>query len=71
MQRRVTRATSVRERLLEEARNFREEARLLPSGAVRDVVLKRSQQSEAAAHMEDLLVSGLMPMDDPPTKEPR
>ena len=59
MQRRVTRATSVRERLLEEARNLCEEARLLPSGAVRDAVLKRAQQSEAAAHMEDLLVSGL------------
>ena len=59
MQRRVTRATSVRERLLEEARNLREEARLLPSDVVRDAVLKRARQSEAAAHMEDLLVSGL------------
>ena len=59
MQRRVTRATSLRERLLEEARNLREEARLLPSDAVRDAVLKRAQQSEAAAQMEDLLVSGL------------
>ena len=58
MQRSVKRATSVRERLLEDARNLREEARLLPSGAVRDTVLKRAQQSEAAAHMEDFLISG-------------
>jgi len=52
----------LKERLLDEARTLREQARLLPFGAVRDAALKKARQAEAAAHMDDWLNSpGLQP----------
>lgn len=53
---------SVKERLLEEARELREEARLLPFGPDRDAASKKARQIVAAAHMDDWLSSpGLQP----------
>jgi len=60
---------SLKERLLEEAQNLRDEAKLLSSGPVRDAVLKKARETEAAAHMDDWLNSpGLRSpkTDDPP-----
>jgi hypothetical protein len=60
---------SLKERLLEEASNLREEARLLPFGPVRNAALKKARQVEAAAHIDDWLSSpGLRPpkKDDTP-----
>ena len=49
-------------RLMEEAQSLREHANLLPFGPVRDAVLKKARQAEAAAHMEDwLTLPGLPP----------
>ena len=60
---------TLKERLLEEARNLRDEAKLLPCGPVRDAALRKAQQTEAAAHIDEWLNSpGLRPpkKDDPP-----
>jgi len=60
--RRFKQTKSLKERLLEEAQNLREEAKLLPYGPVRDATLKKARQTEAAAHMDDWLNSpGLRP----------
>jgi len=49
-------------RLIEEAHSLREQANLLPFGPVRDAVLKKARQAEAAACMEDwLTLPGLPP----------
>jgi len=53
---------TLKERLTEEARELRKEARLLPFGPVRDAALKKARQLDAAAHMDDWLSSpGLQP----------
>ena len=45
-----------------DALRFREQANLLPVGAVRDAALRKARQAEAAAHMDDWLTSpGLQP----------
>jgi hypothetical protein len=67
--RRFKQAKSLKQRLLEEAQNLRDEAKLLPYGPVRDAALKKARQTEAAAHMDDWLTSpGLRPpkKDDTP-----
>jgi hypothetical protein len=67
--RRFKQTKSLKERLLEEAHNLREEAKLLPFGPVRDAALKKARQTEVAAHMDDWLESpGLLPpeRDDAP-----
>jgi hypothetical protein len=63
---------SLSERLLEEARNLRDEAKLLPYGPVRNAALKKARQIEVAAHMDDWLNSpGLRPPKNDDTPEPR
>ena len=60
--RRFKQTQSLKERLLAEAQNLREEARLLPCGSLRDAALRKARQTEAAAHMDDWLNSpGLRP----------
>jgi hypothetical protein len=69
LRRRFKQSKSLKERLLEEARELREEAKLLSYGPLRDAVLKKARQTEAAAHMDDWLKSpGLRPpkKDDTP-----
>lgn len=67
--RRFKHAKTLKERLLEEAANLREEAKLLPYGPLRDAAMKKARHAEAAAHMDDWLNSpGLRPpkKDDTP-----
>ena len=60
--RRFNQMKPLKERLLDEARSLREQANLLPVGAVRDAALRKARQAEAAAHMHDCLASpGLLP----------
>lgn len=60
--RRFKQTKSLKERLLEEAQNLRDEAKLLPHGPLRDAILKKARQTEAAVHMDDWLGSpGLQP----------
>jgi hypothetical protein len=67
--RRFKQTKSLKDRLLEEAQNLREQAKLLPYGSVRDATLKKARQAEAAANMNERLNSpGLQPpkKDDSP-----
>jgi len=64
--RRFKQTKSLKERLLEEAKNLRDQAKLLPGGPVRDAALRKARQVEAAAHMDDWLNS---PGLHPPKKE--
>jgi hypothetical protein len=69
MRRRFKQTKSLKVRLLEEAQNLREGAKLLPYGPLRDAALKKARRMEAAAHMDDWLNSpGLQPpkRDDTP-----
>ncbi|MBR1224211.1 MULTISPECIES: hypothetical protein [unclassified Bradyrhizobium] len=55
--RRFNQMKPLKDRLLDEARSLREQANLLPVGAVRDAALRKARQAEAAAHMDDGLAS--------------
>ena len=50
------------ERLSEEAKRLREEAKLLPPGALRETLLRKARQAETGSHMTEWLTSpGLQP----------
>jgi hypothetical protein len=50
--------TTFEERLLEEARRFREAAEEQPPGSTaRELLLRRARQAETASHMDDWLSS--------------
>ena len=53
--RRFEQPKSRKERLLAEARNLREEAKLLPYGPVRDAALRKARQTEAEANIDHWL----------------
>lgn len=60
--RRFKQAQSLEQRLAEEARRLREEAKLLPPGALREAVLRRARQAETGMRMSEWLSSpGLQP----------
>ncbi len=60
--RRFKQTKTLKDRLLEEAQNIREQAELLPYGPVREAAVKKARQAETAAHMDDWLNSpGLRP----------
>lgn len=64
-----TRTKSLKDRMLDEAQNLRDGAKLLAYGPQRDAILKKARQTEIAAHLEDWLNSpGLRPpkKDDTP-----
>jgi hypothetical protein len=62
MRRRFKQTQSLEERLAEEAERLREEAKLLPPGAVREAVLRKARQAETGSHMSEWLRSaGLEP----------
>jgi hypothetical protein len=55
-------AQPLEERLAGEAKNLREQAKLLKPGAVRDDLIRRARQAETASHMSEWLRSpGLRP----------
>lgn len=60
--RRFKQTRNLTERLTEEAATCREQAKLLPPGAVREELLRKARQADTAAHMDDWLRSpGLQP----------
>ena len=65
MQRRRFKQTqSLEERLAEEAKRLRAEAKLLPPGAALDQLIRRARQAETGSNMSEWLRSpGLRPPD--------
>jgi hypothetical protein len=60
--RRFKQTQSLEERLAEEAKRLREEAKLLPPGAVREALLRKARQAETGSHVTEWLTSpGLRP----------
>jgi hypothetical protein len=60
--RRFKQGQSLEERLAEEAKRLRAEARLMPPGAQRDELLRKARQAETGSHMSEWLRSpGLQP----------
>jgi hypothetical protein len=60
--RRFNQTESLEERLAEEARRLRAEAKLLPPGARRGETIRRARQAETGSHMSEWLRSpGLRP----------
>lgn len=53
--RRFKQTRSLEERLSETARRLREQAKLLPTGTKRDLILQRAEQAESAADMSEWL----------------
>ena len=61
--RRLKQVKSLEERLADEAKRLREEARLLQPGAVREALLRKARQAETGAHVSEWLRSpGLQPL---------
>ena len=59
---RIKQLKSLEERLAEDAKRLREEAKLLPTGAMRDATLRKARQAETGARMSEWLRSpGLQP----------
>jgi hypothetical protein len=55
---------SLEERLAEEAKRLRVEAKLLPPGATRDEIIRRAREAETGSHMSEWLRSpGLRPTE--------
>ena len=53
---------SLEERLAEEAKRLRAEAKLLPPGARRDEMIRKARQAETGSHISEWLQSpGLQP----------
>jgi hypothetical protein len=62
LRRRFKQALSLEERLVEEAKRLREEAKSLPPGAEREALLRKARQAETGSHMSEWLSSpGLRP----------
>lgn len=62
--RRIKQSLSLEERLTEEAKRLRDEAKLLPPGATRETLLRKARQAETGSHMSEWLRS---PELKPPT----
>jgi hypothetical protein len=62
LRRRFKQTQSLEERLAEEAKRLREEAKLLPPGALREEIIRKARQAETGSHMTEWLRSpGLRP----------
>jgi hypothetical protein len=60
--RRFKQTQSLEDRLSEEAKRLREEAKLLPPGAPREELIRKARHAETASHMNEWLTSpGLQP----------
>ena len=57
LRRRFKQSQSLEERLSEEAKRLREEARVLPPGTVREALLRKARQCETGSHMSEWLRS--------------
>ena len=62
LRRRFKQTQTLEERLSEEAKRLREEAKLLPPGAQRETLLRKARQADTGSHMSEWLSSpGLQP----------
>lgn len=62
--RRFKQTRSLPERLAEEAKRLRDQAKLLPDGPLREQVMRKARQCETGSHMTEWLQSsGLEPPD--------
>jgi hypothetical protein len=57
IRRRFKQTVSLEERLAEEAKRLREEAKLLPPGAEREALIRKARQAETGSHMSEWLSS--------------
>jgi hypothetical protein len=57
MRHRFRQSKTPEQRLAEEAQRLREQAKLLPPGALREEVLRKARQAETSAHMSSWLAS--------------
>ena len=55
--RRIKQVDTLEERLAQEAKRLREEAKSLPPGAAREAILRHARQCETGAHMSEWLRS--------------
>ena len=55
--RRYKQVKSLEERLAEEAKRLREEAKLLPPGNQREALLRKARQAETGSHLSEWLRS--------------
>jgi hypothetical protein len=55
--RRVKHKTTFEERLAEQARSLREQAKAMPHGVERENLIRRARQAETASHMNEWLTS--------------
>lgn len=59
---RRSQSSPLEERLAEEAKSLRQQAKKLPHGPQREALLRRARQNEVGAHMTEWLMSpGLQP----------
>jgi hypothetical protein len=62
LRRRFKQTVSLEERLSEEAKRLRVEAKSLPPGPDRDILIRKARQAETGSHMSEWLRSpGLLP----------
>ncbi|MET4487021.1 hypothetical protein [Bradyrhizobium sp. LA7.1] len=62
--RRFKQTISLEARLAKEAKRLREEAKALPPGLERDLILRKARQAETGSHISEWLASpGLRPPD--------
>jgi hypothetical protein len=62
MSTRDTRTTSLKDYLIQDAKNLRRQAQQMPPGVRRDELLRKARQAETAARVDDWLSSpGLQP----------
>nr|WP_249141254.1 hypothetical protein [Bradyrhizobium manausense] len=60
--RRVKQIASLEDRLVQEAERLREQAKKLPPGAEREILLRKARQCDTGSHMSEWLHSpGLQP----------
>ena len=57
LRRRFKQTVSLEERLSEEAKRLREEAKSLPPGPDRDILIRKTRQAETGSHMSEWLRS--------------
>lgn len=57
LRRRFKQADTLEQRLAEEAKRLRDEAKLLSPGAVRNEIIRRARQAETGAHISEWLRS--------------
>jgi hypothetical protein len=62
--RRFKHAQSLEERLAEEAKRLRAEAKLLPLGTERDALIRKARQAETGSHMSEWLRSTVLQPPD-------